>query len=133
MEPYREQNEQLAEYYEYLDEQASQKEALYKADTYGGDTPEQTLELFITALEAEDYELASKYYIPEVQQKAKDGFEKMQHPEIYISILKGFEQRGSLFANGQEYEVQFYENGVQKHVERFLLNSYTQKWKLEEF
>ena len=37
------------------------------ADTYGGATPEETLQLFVDALKAGDIELAAKYYIPEKQ------------------------------------------------------------------
>ena len=33
------------------------------ADTFGGQTPQETLEMFIKAVEAGDYELASKYFI----------------------------------------------------------------------
>lgn len=32
-------------------------------DTFGGKTPEETLQLFIAALEADDLELASKYFV----------------------------------------------------------------------
>lgn len=40
-------------------------ERQYEEDTYGGTTPEETLELFISALEAGDIELASKYFVVE--------------------------------------------------------------------
>ncbi len=40
-------------------------QAEYKNDTYGGATPEETLALFIAALEKGDIELASKYFLPE--------------------------------------------------------------------
>src|SRR3989344_9575072 len=33
------------------------------ADTYGGKTPQETLDLFVAALRAEDVELASKYFL----------------------------------------------------------------------
>lgn len=38
---------------------------LYEEDTYGGRTPEETLELLIAALKEGDIELASKYFLPE--------------------------------------------------------------------
>ncbi|MBI1957439.1 MAG: hypothetical protein HYS44_03220 [Candidatus Niyogibacteria bacterium] len=40
-------------------------ERLYAEDTYGGQTPEETLQLFIDALKAGDIELASRYFLPE--------------------------------------------------------------------
>src|SRR3990167_6156979 len=33
------------------------------ADTYGGKTPQETLDMFVEALRAEDIELASKYFM----------------------------------------------------------------------
>lgn len=40
-------------------------EAAMQADTYGGKTPEETLQMFITALEKGDVDLASKYFLLE--------------------------------------------------------------------
>lgn len=34
-------------------------------DTYGGKTPQETLDLFVAALRAGDVELASKYFVPD--------------------------------------------------------------------
>ncbi|MBI2507135.1 MAG: hypothetical protein HYW09_00800 [Candidatus Niyogibacteria bacterium] len=47
-------------YYKNLERQ-------YAEDTYGGKTPEETLQLFIDALKAGDIELASKYFVVEKQ------------------------------------------------------------------
>ena len=41
----------------------------YAEDTYGGTTPEETLELFISALEAGDIELASKYFVVDIREE----------------------------------------------------------------
>src|SRR3989304_3783323 len=38
-------------------------------DTYGGKTPQETLQMYIDAVEKGDYELASKYFIGEKQEK----------------------------------------------------------------
>lgn len=43
--------------------------AKYTADTDGGKTPEETIDLFIAALKAGDIEKASKYYVLEKQQE----------------------------------------------------------------
>ena len=39
------------------------------ADTYGGKTPQETLQLYIDAVEKGDYELASKYFVEEKREK----------------------------------------------------------------
>ena len=43
----------------------------YLVDTYGGKTPQETLQLFISAVEREDFELASKYFILSKQEEWK--------------------------------------------------------------
>ena len=48
----------------------------YENDTYGGATPEETLQLFIAALEAGDTELASKYFLPDEREKIIEDLEK---------------------------------------------------------
>jgi len=58
-------NRQNAENYQkYLDWQKNYEDAM-KNDTYGGETPEETLQMFIEALRNEDIELASKYFMLE--------------------------------------------------------------------
>ena len=54
-------------YYELL-------QKAYKNDTYGGSTPEETLELFKKALEKGDVELASKYFVIEKQKQEINNF-----------------------------------------------------------
>jgi len=49
-------------YEKYLEWQKSYEKAM-REDTYGGKTPEETLQMFIEALKKEDIELASKYFM----------------------------------------------------------------------
>lgn len=51
--------------YELAMNAISTYETAMKNDTYGGKTPQETLDLFIGALEKEDLDLASKYFILE--------------------------------------------------------------------
>lgn len=59
----REDGEKIAEFFSGL--QAAEERQ--RQDTYGGETPEETIQLFITALENDDLELASKYFKLTVQ------------------------------------------------------------------
>jgi len=52
--------DQLARSIKSYQEEVYQKQM---ADTYGGKTPQETLDLFISAVEKGDYELASKYFV----------------------------------------------------------------------
>lgn len=46
---------------------AEEMERVYREDKYGGKTPEETYDLFISALKAGNIELASKYFSPDNQ------------------------------------------------------------------
>ena len=45
-----------------FEKEIADKKAKIVADTYGGKTPQETLDMFISAVEKGDYELASKYF-----------------------------------------------------------------------
>ena len=65
----------------------------YAEDPYGGATPEETLALYIEALEKGDFDLAVKYYVPEMQEKVAAELaigKKVGGTERYITFLKGF-------------------------------------------
>lgn len=51
------------EWVESTKQAAADFEARKAADTYGGATPQETLRLYIEAVERGDYELASKYFV----------------------------------------------------------------------
>jgi len=67
------QNERAA--YEYV-EQEKQLIQQMKDDPYGGETPEQTLGLFIDALKKGDTDLAAKYFVIGEQEKWKKYLSK---------------------------------------------------------
>lgn len=65
----------------------------YKNDTYGGDTPEETLQLFIDALKAGDTELAAKYFVLDEREKMREDLLALSEIQIQniisdISVAK---------------------------------------------
>lgn len=54
-------------------------EARYQADTDGGKTPKETLEMFIAALEKEDFDLASRYFVLTKQKEWRGVFPKLKN------------------------------------------------------
>ncbi|MDO8469462.1 MAG: hypothetical protein Q7S84_00385 [bacterium] len=64
----REDQAQTERYHAYL----KTFEDAMRADTYGGQTPEETLQLFITALKAGDIDLASRYFALETNENSPD-------------------------------------------------------------
>ena len=78
------------EYRKYQDLLA-QKER-YMADTYGGDTPEETLELFISALKAGDIELASKYFMVEEREARFNKFTDVKNSNLIDEFIGNLEK-----------------------------------------
>ncbi|MEK7560005.1 MAG: hypothetical protein AAB522_01760, partial [Patescibacteria group bacterium] len=76
------------------DEQKSAEQYLkdlkkaYENDTYGGKTPEETLQLFIDALKKGDIELASKYFVIEKQEDRKESLEKVKSRNQLDSMVR---------------------------------------------
>lgn len=62
----RKRVQELAQELEKIEREQYEKE---KADTIGGTSPQETLEMFISAVEKGDYELASKYFVIEKQEE----------------------------------------------------------------
>lgn len=111
-------------------------EEAYKNDAYGGATPEKTLELFIEALEAKDYELASKYSVPE---KQKEDLAKMPQGvasgglAALIDAYRNGTLKSTPYQSGDKYEIEVYPKGEEIPFGFvFLLNPYSQKWKILE-
>lgn len=82
--PYQTQNNQYnnssVQYYKELEQR-------YAEDTYGGSTPEETLKLFIAALESGNIDLASKYFVIEKQEEWKKNLEKIRAERILLNMI----------------------------------------------
>lgn len=62
-------------------------EKQYAEDPYGGDTPEETLRLFIEALKTGDTELAAKYFILEKQQEWREDLAKIKEKGLLDEMI----------------------------------------------
>jgi len=80
----------------------SRLKALIEADTYGGATPQETLQMFITAVEASDYELASKYFVVEKRGEEKNSLlelQKKNNIDLFLTILKKAQPEGEIMGD----------------------------------
>lgn len=118
-----------------FDYQAKQLEKQYREDTYGGDTPEETLRMFVEALEKKDFALAAKYYVPEKQTAVlklmtnEDGAATNGFVDAYKSgVLKG-----AASTDGKDYQIDVTPKGdtVSFYVQ-FRKNPFSNKWKITE-
>ncbi len=106
-------------------------EAALRSDTYGGKTPEETLQLLISAFEKGDVELASKYFILDKQEEALRNL-KSKDPVEVVKILKQFQpsRRDTGSKDSVEYIVPG-EQGLPEYAMLISRNKYTNIWKIE--
>ncbi|MBI1998711.1 MAG: hypothetical protein HYS73_00025 [Parcubacteria group bacterium] len=77
-------------------------QAEYANDTYGGATPEETLALFIAALEKGDIELASKYFLPEDREEIKNDIKSAEEAGRIRQSIERFKDLSLETKNGQK-------------------------------
>lgn len=122
--------------YEQFAQQKAQYEEAMKNDTYGGKTPEETLSLFISALEKGDVDLASRYFLigeKISQSEWRDGIQKMKDAaqlEFIINDIKSSEllERSEML-NYAIFRTTNKESGP--HDISLKLNTYSNIWKIE--
>ncbi|MBI4224834.1 MAG: hypothetical protein HY617_00740 [Candidatus Sungbacteria bacterium] len=86
------QAEQAA--YEYIEQEQKLIQQM-KDDPYGGETPEETLRLFIDALKQGDTDLAAKYFVVGEQEKWRE----------YLSKEKGSGNIGQIIIEAEKLEL----------------------------
>ncbi|KKP98807.1 MAG: hypothetical protein US71_C0003G0018 [Parcubacteria group bacterium GW2011_GWD2_38_12] len=104
----------------------------YLEDTYGGKTPKETLELFIAAVEKEDFDLASKYFVLSKQEEWKKELIEINNLNKTKDFLKPvaeeiikLENNDTGLVNGDKY--------ISKGTILFNLIKYPQGiWKIKE-
>ena len=119
-------------------------EAPFRADTYGGKTPEETWNLYVEAIKKRDINLASKYYHVERQYKQKDYLQEVMGEGLWDSyiddLVKNSLQKSTntpgYLAAQKDRAYYFYnwkddETGkIVRSDVNFYLNPYTNVWKM---
>jgi hypothetical protein len=138
------EKEKLAQenYQKYLNFEKTYEEAM-KADTYGGKTPEETLQMFIDALKNEDIELASKYFALNTNEKSEYYLTRKEWEEALmrakeqnkikdiINILNKLKIDPSHNFNKEVWFVSKNNQGLVEYSVILKLNEYTKVWKIE--
>lgn len=79
---------------EYKVRQELQKiEKQYAEDPYGGDTPEETLRLFIDALKKGDTDLASKYFVLDKQERWRNELLIIKEKGLLDEMVRDLERK----------------------------------------
>lgn len=124
-------------YQKYLDWQANYEKAM-KEDTYGGKTPEETLQMFIEALRKDDIELASKYFIIGTDGNLKkdliEGLKKAKE-EDRITFIIDITNKSKFDLIHSDKETAWFtvnnEKGISEYSIILKLNKYSSVWKIE--
>lgn len=108
-------------------------EKLWREDTYGGETPEETLRLFIEALKAEDIDLAAKYFVLDKQAKWKNKLLIIKEKGLLGAMVADLEK---LKKTREETEETFYTLTNEENIVSIQLilskNPTNGKWKITE-
>lgn len=123
-------------YWKFSEQQSKALEQAYKRDTYGGETPEETLRLFIEALEKKDYELAAKYFVPENQKSMLSDLragDQKGNQYFIDAYRKGQVNKPIAQGSSGIYEIEVFpvDSNVSFSVQ-ITKNDYTGKWKIIE-
>lgn len=129
--------ETQANYQKYLEWEEQYQKAMSE-DTYGGKTPQETLDLFIKALRAEDIELASKYFmlneVGEVDRKWIDYLKNVKDRGLLQQMANDIERDarlGNSAYQGDAGFVLFNDDGTVGVQIDMKLNSMSEVWKIE--
>ena len=124
-------------YWQYLQKQSAELEEAYRNDPYGGETPEETLRLYVEALESKDYDLASKYFVPEEQKRENERTPEGIRTgglEAFVRAYQNGEVKFTKYTSGDMYEVDVVPSGEDVGFYlRLKPNPFTHKWKITDF
>lgn len=109
-----------------------------KNDFVGGNTPEETIDLFVAALKKGDYELASRYFTIEQQEVWRKKFQELSKEQVDVWVGK-IEENKKNWRKEQEGENQFvikYNTGTgDDEITHFIVleKNVNNKWKIGSF
>jgi hypothetical protein len=133
---YGAQNALANAYMQMQEKKAADLKAAYQADTYGGATPEETLRLFVEALEKKDYVLASRYFVVEKQTDSLKEFHLGEQGGANIFIVDAYRngevRLPSSVGSIGIYEIEIFPKGESTaFAVRLIKNPESGKWKIE--
>ena len=124
----------IEQFYQGLDEYYQK----FAEDTYGGKTPQETLDMFIEALEKGDIDLAAKYFAMDdnlSRKKWEDGLKQAQQEGRIGQIVEELKRaQPSTSQPGYETAYEFMilgESGLADYSVEMEFNQYSGVWKIK--
>ncbi|MBN2197623.1 hypothetical protein JW698_00260 [Candidatus Wolfebacteria bacterium] len=136
-------NRETIKNYEKYTKAMENLEKIMTEDTYGGKTPEETLRMFINALENEDLELASKYFILETNENSEyyltreeyeDALNKVKNEnrlQEVINIVNKAKIDPDFSSDTNKWFVVENSDGLVDYSIILKLNEFSHVWKIE--
>jgi len=121
--------------YEKATKALSDFETAMKNDTYGGKTPQETLDMFIDALKKGDIELASKYFVRngagQIDSKWMEGLRNLKTENKLESVINKLLAVKLTFQDDNGALFKYYNsNGEVDVLVDMNLNKYSNVWKI---
>ncbi len=125
----------VEKYLENQENRSAELKEMYKNDTYGGDIPEETLELFVEALKNNDLELASKYFVAEKQDEMLTKLPQAVQSGS-VELLVDFYNNGIVnkecHDSSKSCDLGIEKDGQLGFYLQLVLNQQTNKWKISD-
>ncbi len=98
---------------------------------FGGHTPQETLKLFIGALEKNDLTLAAKYFTPENRETASEDLEKLSSINMLGDLVKDLKNaKSGKLTNETHYYFEIIDEAGQAAAALELIKSQNGLWKI---
>ncbi|MDP3769893.1 MAG: hypothetical protein U1A23_00915 [Candidatus Sungbacteria bacterium] len=105
----------------------------YLSDTYGGNTPEETLQLFIDALKKGDTDLAAKYFVLDKQEEWKKDLVQIKDKGLLNEMVKDLEREKEKKVSGNDRVVFYiYNDNNELALGITLIKGVNLRWKIED-
>ena len=108
----------------------------YLNDTYGGDTPEETLQLFIDALKAGDMDLAARYFVLDKQDEQKKYLAQIKNRGLLDLMIKDVKKLGNRYTirlgDTNEFIFETYNEKKELVMQADLIKGPSGKWKIQD-
>ena len=104
----------------------------YENDPYGGDTPEETLQMFIAALKKGDMDLAARYFVLNEQEKWRGDLKiakENKHLDLYIDEVSRAKLGKEIYPGNYLFTVA--EKGKAVFIISLQQVKTSKKWKIE--
>ena len=101
---------------------------------FGGKTPEETLKLFIKALETNDLILAVKYFTPEIREVESEDLTKLYNFNLLSDLTKDLKNiKSGKILNKDHYRFEVFDEAGQTATEIELQKNKNGLWKIISF